>query len=97
MEWQPIETAPQDGYMLVYEDGAIRALFRSKGKWEPPNYPALVSSLWPQNVLVGEDAARVLAPLGFQLAVRDGCCEEPTHWMELPQPPRSLEAEEHVG
>jgi hypothetical protein len=79
--WRPIETAPQDGYLLVHEDGAIRALLRIKGVWHKPGYPALVTkNYWG-------DAARVLDPLGYRLELRDGCCENPTHWMPLPQPP----------
>lgn len=31
--WQPIETCPDDGFFLVHEDGAIRAMFRTEGRW----------------------------------------------------------------
>ena len=85
--WQPIETAPKDGYFLVYEDGAMRALMRIDGNWHKVGYPALVSDLWGINVVVGEDAKRILAPMGYRLELRDGCCEDPTHWMPLPEPP----------
>ena len=85
MNWQPIETAPQDGYMLVHEDGAIRALLRMKGVWHQVGYPAIISHPW-QEVIVGEDAKRVLPP-GYRLELRDGCCENPTHWMSMPELP----------
>lgn len=93
--WQPIATAPASGYFLVYEDGAIRALMRhSDGSWEAPAYPALVNIVPPgmehaEQAIVGDQAARILRPLGLRLALRDGCCENPTHWMPLPAPPES--------
>lgn len=83
MTWQPIETAPQDGYMLVYEDGAVRSQLRLAGAWHKVGYPALVTKAWG-DVLVGDDARRILEPLGYRLELRDGCCENPTHWHPLP-------------
>ena len=87
--WQLIETAPKDGYMLVHEDGAIRALFRYKGEWQKIGYPAIIYPPYG-DVLVGEDAKGIL-PSGCALEIRDGCCENPTHWMPLPQPPKETE------
>jgi hypothetical protein len=87
MNWQPIETVPHNGFVLVHEDGAIRALMRINGKWHKPGYPALVSKIWG-DAIVGDDARRVLEPLGYSLEIRDGCCEEPTHWMPLPDVPK---------
>lgn len=84
-EWQPIETAPQDGYMLVHEDGAIRALFRFRGEWQKIGYPAIVIQPWGDAV-VGDDAKRMLPP-NCSLEIRDGCCENPTEWMPLPPAP----------
>ena len=84
-KWLPIETAPKDGFMLVHEDGAIRARMRICGDWHNTSYPAIVSA--PHgDVIVGADAANLL-PTGSVLVLRDGCCENPTDWMPLPPPP----------
>ena len=85
-EWLPIDTCPQDGYFLVHEDGAIRLLLRIGGKWEKTGYPALVTTQWG-DAIVGQDAERVLMPLGYRMEIRDGCCENPTHWMPSPDEP----------
>ncbi len=87
--WQPIETAPKDGFMLVHEDGAIRAMLRINGQWKKLGYPALIEPHFG-GVLVGNDALRVL-PAGYRLENRDGCCENPTHWMPLPAAPQTKE------
>ena len=89
--WQPIETAPKDGYMLVHEDGAIRALMRVNGEWKQTAYPEIISLPFG-DVIVGEGANRML-PTGYKLAIRDGCCENPTHWMPLPAAPSPAEQE----
>lgn len=85
--WQPIDSAPQDGYMLVHEDGALRALLRVGGVWHKPGYPALVTTGPWEDVLVGQDAERILKPMGCRLEHRDGCCENPTEWQPMPEPP----------
>lgn len=87
--WQPIETAPQDGYMLVHEDEAIRTRMRINGEWKNLSYPAIMAYPWGE-AIVGKDAERFL-PAGYTLAVRDGCCEEPTHWMPIPDAPTTKE------
>jgi hypothetical protein len=83
--WQPIETAPDD-FVLVHEDGAMRALIHTNGKWKSSSYPALVSIAWG-DALVGDAANHLLAPLGYRLELRDGCCKKPTEWMPLPATP----------
>ena len=81
-QWQPIETCPQSGYFLVQEDTAVRALLRIDGAWHKPGYPAIITPPPFSDVLVGRDALRMLPP-GYSLEHRDGCCEEPTHWMPI--------------
>jgi hypothetical protein len=83
--WQPIETVPEDGYFLVHEDTAIRALLRINGEWQSTSYPVIVSNCWG-DVIVGADAQRLL-PEGYKLGIEDGCCKNPTHWHPLPPPP----------
>lgn len=85
MIWKSIETAPKDGFMLVHEDGAVRALMRINGEWKKTCYAAIINEYYG-DVIVGKDAQNML-PHGYDLAVRDGCCENPTHWMPLPPPP----------
>jgi len=89
LKWQPIETAPKGDFMLVHEDGAIRALFHnSRGEWEKPCYPAIINE-WGDAV-VGKDTQHYL-PARCRLEARDGCCESPTHWMPLPAAPISAQ------
>ena len=85
MNWLPIESCPATGFFLVYEDGAIRTMFRIDGVWKSPAYAALVSESWPDDAVVGNDAKRLLPP-GYRLAVRE-ICIDPTHWQPLPPPP----------
>lgn len=77
--WQPIETAPRDGFFLVYEDGAMRAMFRHNGEFQSPAYAA-IDGEYGENI-VGDDAKRLTG--GRLLKVCD-IIREPTHWMPLP-------------
>jgi hypothetical protein len=90
--WQPIETAPESGYFMVYEDGAYRLRLRHEGKWLDTAYAGIECAPWG-DVAVGRGAQRILdmrATAGaYKLVVRDGCCDNPTHWMPLPAPPVS--------
>ena len=83
-QWLPIESAPKDGYFLVYEDGAIRAKFRFNGDWSSVEYPYIEIDPWKDR-LVGADALRLLGP-GKRLGISDEC-QEPTHWMPHPAAP----------
>ncbi len=85
MKWQPIETLPEEGYFLIYEDEAVRLRMRYGGKWHDTAYPAIECAPWG-DIAVGQDAQRILGE-GKKLVLRDGCCENPTHWMHLPAPP----------
>lgn len=83
MEWQPIKSAPEEGYFLVYEGGAMRCRMRENGQWVSTAVPAIRNEYG--DLLVGYDARRILG--GDTLVDADNCCLEPTHWMPLPPPP----------
>jgi hypothetical protein len=81
VNWQPIETCPQDGYFLVHQDGAIRTMMRFDGQWELPDIPILIDKVG--NRLV---AREVQEYRGETLEIT--CCVyEPTEWMEIPDAP----------
>jgi len=86
MEWQPIETAPKDGYFLVYCPETLPEYedYDEGGIWyrelinEPtPEFIAVAMRNWDWN---GEIHA--FAPFHF---AEEG---KPTHWMPLPPPPQ---------
>lgn len=81
-EWQPIETAPKDGFFLVYRDGAMRTMWRYEGRWENPDIPVMVTEFGDK--LVSNETERVY---GRRLETSGGIYE-PTHWQPLPEPPQ---------
>lgn len=81
-DWQPIETCPQDGFFLVSEDGAIRTAMRHKGVFESPDFPILIKD---QNRLIPRE---VKHHYGWDLELCGCSCLNPSHWMELPEPPK---------
>jgi NCAIR mutase (PurE)-related protein len=86
--WRQIEEAPESGYFMVYEDEAYRLKLRHEGKWCDIAYAGIVCAPWG-DLAVGADAQRMLDQIGpgHKLVVRDGCCDNPTHWRPLPAPP----------
>lgn len=81
-DWQPIETCPADGYFLLHDDGAIRAMVRFEGgAWEYPDIPILIDKVG--NRLV----AREVKDLRGETLTMTGASFAPTHWMSLPDPP----------
>lgn len=72
MTWQPIETAPKDGTLIL--------LARPQGVWVGKWVPVFVSGYVPDNKwrshLLNHDH------LGA------GGYGKPTHWMPLPEPPK---------
>lgn len=80
-EWRPIETCPPDGFFLVHEDGAIRAMLRFGGKWDHPGVPVLVTEYGDRLTSLETERA-----YGRKLEISD-CIYEPTHWMDLPDAP----------
>lgn len=81
-EWQPIETAPKDAFILLHEDGAIRCGMWLEGSWQPAEIPILVDEVG--NRIVSRELS-VLRP-GQRLEL-SGFLYEPTHWMPLPKAP----------
>lgn len=73
-DWQPIETAPKDEMVLVWEeDGWVRCaelvLMSDFGGYEPDEWDDGGVRMW-----IGDDDR----PLDF----------DPSHWMPLPPPPK---------
>jgi hypothetical protein len=81
MDWQPIDTAPKDGFFLVHSDGAIRTMFRYQGEWSLPDIPVLVNEFGDHMV-----SREVYEAYGKTLEI-SGVIREPTHWQPLPSPP----------
>jgi hypothetical protein len=86
LTWQPIETAPKDGFFLVHENGCIRTMFRFEGEWQSPAYAAIVGV--DGDNIVGRDAETLTG--GRKLKVCDQIWE-PTHWMPLPASPKATQ------
>jgi hypothetical protein len=86
-EWQPIETAPLNEFLLLYEDGAMRCGMWSilEGRWEPAEIPILIDKVG--NRLVSREVEEFR---GERLEL-SGFLWEPTHWMPLPPPPRDTD------
>lgn len=82
-DWRPIETCPQDGFFLVHEGGAVRSLLRSDGKWLQPGVPVMVTEYGDRLTSPETDRA-----YGRKLEISD-CIYEPTHWMPIPEAPKS--------
>ena len=81
-DWQPIETAPKDEFLLLHEDGAIRCGMWENNKWVPAEIPVLVDEAG--NRIVSRELAMLQPGRSLELS---GFLYEPTHWMRLPDPP----------
>ena len=81
MEWQNIESAPKDEFVLLYKDGAMRCGLWEDGKWVPAEIPILIDKVGNQIV------SRELEQLRGERLALAGFLHEPTHWMRLPEPP----------
>lgn len=73
-EWQPIETAPKDGTMVVLH-----------WDWEPLTVVGYFGA--STNQPPGDDPERETWRVHWDEATLDGGFDEPTHWMPLPSPP----------
>lgn len=80
MTWQPIETAPRDGGIILLSDGLLVVV----GCWSPDchgeKYPwAFVDDFSPYDLLTGDVGVAVNAFFNA------------THWMPLPEPPEETQ------
>lgn len=97
-EWQTIDTAPKDGtwilaYGLAYPDYAER------GHWlaHAPNKPRVpyitvvrwVEGWYDKEIEVGEGLYRKESTLAYAHWNPEPLAFQPTHWIPLPEPPRS--------
>jgi hypothetical protein len=89
MEWQPIETAPRDGRLLLMTDGKNTCVCYPKALPRPVDL--LVGEVYPFSSRAGDVweyfRDEVNAP-GHSWSMR------PTHWMPLPPPPTPPQGDE---
>ena len=71
-EWQPIETAPKDRFILV-APGIYTGLLCGIAIWDDDDYEKNPRPFWRR--LEGPNA-------------RYSRSRQPTHWMSLPEPPK---------
>ena len=71
-EWQPIETAPKDGSLVILYNGTV----------EQGNFVAKVDSGRVSNQFVFTSSWD-----GLDGYLVSACDPQPTHWMPLPNPP----------
>ena len=72
MSWQPIETAPKDGTLVILYGGYFGV---SLGSWREDDYLAERGEMWLDNSYDEYSTGFASWPL------------EPSHWMPLPPPP----------
>jgi hypothetical protein len=77
MNWQPIETAPKDGCVIMLWCGDVDFGYYSKAGWRICNNGDYRDGGHGQDYLCGTDPHSQYAP--------------PTHWMPLPEPPKDAE------
>lgn len=77
MNWQPIETAPKDGCVIMLWCGDVDFGYYSKAGWRICNNGDYRDGGHGQDYLCGTDHHSQYAP--------------PTHWMPLPEPPKDAE------
>lgn len=73
-EWQPIETAPKDRYILLFRPTAPNWQRVAEGKWDAQEHNKKPRPYWS---------------CPWRITFNDGDrLHEPTHWMPLPSPPK---------
>ena len=99
-DWQPIETAPKDGTVIILSTDYTRAghdrvrcgywLFARSHRWIMKDENTQVRDGWTDNsrwqLFISEDSGSMeYSDVDEQTFVRDF---DPTHWMPLPSPPQ---------
>lgn len=75
MNWQPIETAPKDGsIILLYRPTAAKWAVIAPGAWNDDHYAKHPRPYWEGWLKIG--------------SVSEYRYWTPTHWMPLPEPPK---------
>ena len=77
MNWQPIETAPKSGLILLYRPKAPNWGAVAPGAYESDTYAKKPHPYWSIWLKIG--------------GIREAREWEPTHWMHLPSPPEGLD------
>lgn len=81
MDWQPIETAPKNGtVVLIYRK--IEAEYAAEG-WAEGSKPGEMLCVWEARWCEPDFSEGYWADPGDMGRVMD----DPTHWMPLPSPP----------
>ena len=76
MKWQPIETAPKDGKIVLYRPLAWPWARITIGSWNADGYRKNPRPYWKMDRL--------------DVSVAQMRKWEPTHWMPLPEPPEDV-------
>lgn len=74
MNWQPIDTAPKDRWVLLYRPTAKSWAKVTIGAYNDQRHHKNPKPFWEIKMNIG--------------GVLDSREWEPTHWMELPDPPQ---------
>jgi len=72
-QWQPIETAPKDRRILLYQSGG-------GGEYYTPAWQKIFTGFWWDDWYENEHFWTADEDRGFEV--------NPTHWMPLPAPPK---------
>ena len=75
MDWQPIETAPRDGTVILVFQGAGDGFYTEKGQ--------IGTARWREQLMLGGSMTWCAADCCDGVTTYDNA----THWMPLPAPP----------
>jgi len=89
-EWRTIESAPKDGTeVLVYRDGEYAVAV-----WRNPYFDTIEQAEWISLSAKGADGTRSCVRMEARFPYEKVHFGTPTHWMPLPEPPRSVRVED---